>query len=113
VPPPDLEGRFEILKVHTRRMILGSDVDLRKLAEDTELFTGADLAGLCREVGTVALRENIHASVVFDRHFQIVKNSLKPALTAEAETKSWLCPFSFADMLLATAVLFSIYSFIY
>lgn len=83
MPPPDLEGRFEILKVLTRRMTLGSDVDLRKLAEDTELFTGADLAGLCREVGTVALRENMKASVVFDRHFQIAKNSLKPALTAE------------------------------
>ncbi|PNY18077.1 cell division control protein 48 b-like, partial [Trifolium pratense] len=84
VPPPDLEGRLEILNVHTRRMKLQSDVDLRKLAEDTELFTGAELAGLCREVGTAALRENIDASVVFDRHFQIVKNALNPSLTKEA-----------------------------
>lgn len=83
VPPPDLEGRFEILKVHTRGMNLGSDVDLRKLAEDTELFTGAELQGLCKEVGIVALRENIDASVVYDRHFKTAKNSLKPALTAE------------------------------
>jgi SpoVK/Ycf46/Vps4 family AAA+-type ATPase len=65
-------------------MKLQSDVDLRKLAEDTELFTGAELAGLCREVGTAALRENIDASVVFDRHFQIVKNALNPTLTKEA-----------------------------
>ncbi|GAU17827.1 hypothetical protein TSUD_329530 [Trifolium subterraneum] len=84
VPPPDLEGRLEILNVHTRRMKLQSDVDLRKLAEDTELFTGAELAGLCREVGTAALRENIDASVVFNRHFQIVKNALNPTLTKEA-----------------------------
>lgn len=83
VPPPDLEGRFEILKVHTRGMNLGSDVDLRKLAEDTELFTGAELQGLCKEVGIVALRENIDASVVYDHHFKTAKNSLKPALTAE------------------------------
>ncbi|XP_004493364.1 cell division control protein 48 homolog B [Cicer arietinum] len=83
VPPPDLEGRFEILNVHTSKMNLGSDVDLRRLAEDTELFTGAELKGLCNEAGIVALRENIHASVVCDRHFQIVKNSLKPALTTE------------------------------
>lgn len=83
MPPPDLEGRIEILNVHTRRMQLGSDVDLRRLAEDTEFFTGAELEGLCKEVGIVALRENMNATVVFDRHFQIVKNSLKPALTAD------------------------------
>ncbi|CAK8543033.1 unnamed protein product [Lathyrus sativus] len=83
VPPPDLEGRVEILNVHTRRMQLGGDVDLRRLAEDTEFFTGAELEGLCKEVGIVALRENMDATVVFDRHFQIVKNSLKPALTAD------------------------------
>ncbi|KAJ1433086.1 P-loop containing nucleoside triphosphate hydrolase [Sesbania bispinosa] len=81
VPPPDLEARYEILCIHTAKMNIGSDVDLRKLAEDTELFTGAELEGLCNEAGIVALREDISASYVFDRHFQIVKNSLKPALT--------------------------------
>ncbi|XP_060215099.1 cell division control protein 48 homolog B [Lycium barbarum] len=83
VPPPDLEARFEILCVHTRDMKLSNDVNLRQIAEDTELFTGAELEGLCREAGIVALRENISATVVCDRHFQIVKNSLKPALTEE------------------------------
>ncbi|XP_009628215.1 cell division control protein 48 homolog B isoform X1 [Nicotiana tomentosiformis] len=83
VPPPDLEARFEILCLHTRDMKLSDDVNLRQIAEDTELFTGAELEGLCREAGIVALRENILATVVCDRHFQIVKKSLKPALTAE------------------------------
>lgn len=64
-------------------MKLGSDVDLRKLAEDTELFTGAELEGLCKEVGVVALREDINATVVRERHFQIAKASLKPSLTVE------------------------------
>ncbi|XP_022149087.1 cell division control protein 48 homolog B [Momordica charantia] len=81
VPPPDLEARHEILCVHTRPMKIGSDVDLKKIAEDTELFTGAELEGLCREAGIVALREDITASVVCGRHFQTVKDSLKPALT--------------------------------
>lgn len=62
-------------------MKIGSDVDLRQIAEDTELFTGAELEGLCREAGIVALREDITASVVCGRHFQTVKDSLKPALT--------------------------------
>ncbi|XP_042498371.1 cell division control protein 48 homolog B [Macadamia integrifolia] len=81
VPPPDLEARYEILLVHTRNMKISDDVDLRQIAEDTELFTGAELEGLCREVGVVALREDISAALVCNRHFQIAKDSLKPALT--------------------------------
>ncbi|XP_057736841.1 cell division control protein 48 homolog B isoform X1 [Arachis stenosperma] len=88
VPPPDLEARYEILCVHTRNMKTASDVNLRRLAEDTELFTGAELEGLCREAGIVALREDISATVVCDRHFQIVKDSLNPALT-KAEIDSY------------------------
>ncbi|XP_049403920.1 cell division control protein 48 homolog B [Solanum stenotomum] len=83
VPPPDLDARFEVLSVHTRDMKLNNDVNLRQIAEDTELFTGAELEGLCREAGIVALRENISATVVSDRHFQTVKKSLRPALTKE------------------------------
>lgn len=83
MPPPDVEARLEILQVHTRSMRLGDDVDLRKIAEETDLFTGAELEGLCRESGTVSLRENIAASCVLDRHFQTAKKSLKPALTVE------------------------------
>ncbi|CAH8383385.1 unnamed protein product [Eruca vesicaria subsp. sativa] len=83
VPPPDVEARLEILQVHTRNMRLGDDVDLRKIAEETDLFTGAELEGLCRESGTVSLRENIAASGVFNRHFLTAKKSLKPALTVE------------------------------
>ncbi|KAL1337964.1 hypothetical protein HN51_032638 [Arachis hypogaea] len=88
VPPPDLEARYEILCVHTRNMKTASDVNLRRLAEDTELFTGAELEGLCREAGIVALREDISATVVCDRHFQIVKDSVNPALT-KAEINSY------------------------
>ncbi|KAJ0095303.1 hypothetical protein Patl1_16691 [Pistacia atlantica] len=83
VPPPDLEARYEILHVHTRNMKVGDDVDLRRIAEDTELFTGAELEGLCREAGIVALREDISATVVCNCHFLTVKESLKPALTRE------------------------------
>ncbi|XP_062111417.1 cell division control protein 48 homolog B isoform X1 [Humulus lupulus] len=83
VPPPDLEARYEILHVHTRKMSIADDVDLRSIAEGTELFTGAELEGLCREAGMVALREDISATVVCNHHFQTVKRSLKPALTKE------------------------------
>ena len=69
-------------------MKIGLDVDLRRIAGDTELFTGAELEDLCREAGIVALREDITATVVCDRHFQIVKDSLKPTLT-RAEIDSY------------------------
>lgn len=64
-------------------MQIAADVDLRRIAEDTELFTGAELEGLCMEAGIVALREDMSATAVCDRHFQTVKNSLKPSLTQE------------------------------
>ncbi|URE08825.1 Cell division control protein 48 [Musa troglodytarum] len=81
VPPPDAEGRFEILRIHTRHMKLGKDVDLREVAESTDLFTGADLEGLCREAGMVALREDMSADSVCNSHFQTARDSLRPSLT--------------------------------
>lgn len=83
MPPPDLEARYEILRVHTRNMKLANDVNLKQIAQETERFTGAELEGLCREAGIVALREDITATIIHSRHFQTVKKSLKPALTSQ------------------------------
>ncbi|MFI5378103.1 MAG: ATP-dependent zinc metalloprotease FtsH [Tepidisphaerales bacterium] len=49
VPLPDVKGRFEILKVHSRKVKLGSDVDLLRLAKATPGFSGADLAAVINE----------------------------------------------------------------
>lgn len=81
VPPPDIEGRNEILLIHTRQMKLGADVDLRRIAESTDLFTGADLKGLCCEAGMNALREDSTADTVYSRHFETAKESSRPSLT--------------------------------
>jgi len=53
---PDKRGRLEILQIHTRSMPLDKDVDLKKLAEITHGYTGADLAALSREAAMKALR---------------------------------------------------------
>jgi len=53
---PDRDARFEILQIHTRGMPLDDDVNLRKLADMTHGFVGADLAALAREAGMRALR---------------------------------------------------------
>lgn len=53
---PDKQGRHEILQIHTRGMPLAQDVDLKKLAEFSHGYTGADLASLCRESAMKSLR---------------------------------------------------------
>jgi len=53
---PDKKGRHEILQIHTRGMPLAKDVDLKKLTDMMHGYTGADLAGLCRETAMKALR---------------------------------------------------------
>ncbi|MBI4530717.1 MAG: CDC48 family AAA ATPase [Candidatus Latescibacteria bacterium] len=53
---PDKAGREEILQIHTRGMPLAGDVDLKRLAEITHGFVGADLAALCREAAMSCLR---------------------------------------------------------
>jgi cell division protease FtsH len=56
VHPPDQAGRAAILRVHTRRVPLGPDVDLEKLASSTPGMTGADLANLVNEAALLAAR---------------------------------------------------------
>jgi len=56
VHPPDHKGRVEILKVHTRAVPLGPDVELDKLASATPGMTGADLANLVNEAALLAAR---------------------------------------------------------
>jgi transitional endoplasmic reticulum ATPase len=57
IAPPDRNSRSEILKVHTANTPLDGDVDLDTLADDTEDFTGADLASVCNEAMIFAIRE--------------------------------------------------------
>ena len=56
--PPDLEGRFQILQVHTRGKPLDSEVDLRKIAKMTPGFSGADLANTLNEAALLAARHS-------------------------------------------------------
>jgi len=55
---PDINDREEILKIHTRDKALGSDVNLREIAERTPGFSGADLANLVNEAAILAARHN-------------------------------------------------------
>ena len=53
---PNTQARLQILKIHTRAMPMGPDVDLQEIANHSHGFVGADLEALCQEVGMIALR---------------------------------------------------------
>jgi len=55
---PDINGREGILKVHTKKIKLGNDVDLHKVAQRTVYFSGADLANVCNEAALLGARRN-------------------------------------------------------
>jgi cell division protease FtsH len=61
VPPPDIKGREEILKVHAKNKKLAPDVDLSLLARRTPGFVGADLENLCNEAALLAARRGKEA----------------------------------------------------
>lgn len=56
---PDPTGRLEILRIHTKNMKLGDDVDLEQIASETHGFVGADMASLCSEAAMQQIREKM------------------------------------------------------
>jgi len=57
VPLPDIKGRFEILKVHAKKVKMGPDADLHRLARVTPMFSGADLEAIINEAALAATME--------------------------------------------------------
>ncbi len=58
VDRPDINGREAILKIHSENVVLGPEVDLRKIAARTPGFVGADLANIINEAALLAARNN-------------------------------------------------------
>ena len=58
VPLPDVKGRLEILKVHAKKVTLGPDVNLERIARGTPMFSGADLAAIINEAAIGATMHN-------------------------------------------------------
>jgi cell division protease FtsH len=91
VPLPDVKGRLEILKVHTKKVPLGDDVDLEKIARGTPGFSGADLSNLVNEAALLAARRNSEKVYMID--FESAKDKVlmgverKSMVLSEAERK--------------------------
>ena len=74
VSRPDVRGREEILRVHTRKIPLAEDVDLSVLARGTPGFSGADLANMVNEAALSAARQNRKAVLQYD--FELAKDKV-------------------------------------
>jgi transitional endoplasmic reticulum ATPase len=91
VPPPDLEARKQIFKIHTRKTPMTDDVNLDEMARKTDGYTGADIASVANTAVMLALREHISKAKdpedakkrakglkVARRHFEEALQKIKP-----------------------------------
>jgi len=92
VPRPDIKGREEILRVHTRKVPIADDVDLSLIARGTPGFSGADLANLVNEAALWAARQNRKLVIMAD--FEMSKDKVlmgverKSMILSEEEKKT-------------------------
>src|SRR3981189_1870354 len=89
---PDVRGREEILRVHTRKIPLADDVELNVLARGPPGFSGADLANMVNEAALAAARQNRKAVLMYD--FEVAKDKVlmgverKSLLLSDGEKKN-------------------------
>lgn len=83
VGAPDVKGREEILRVHSKDKPLAEDVDLEQIARTTAGFTGADLENLLNEAAIIAAKEDR----LFIKHADINRAFVKVGIGAEKRSK--------------------------
>ena len=62
IPEPDLKARAAIFKIHLKKRPVSDDLDLEKLAEVTESYSGADIAAICKEAADIPLGEALRGA---------------------------------------------------
>ena len=90
VKEPDEEARLAIFKVHTKDMPLAKDVDLKKLAKNTEGYVGADIEAVCREAAMLTLRDNLEASEIPYKYFKEAVDKVKPGNDQEEQLVQYM-----------------------
>lgn len=85
VGEPDEETRLAIFKVHTKDMPLAKDVDLKKLAKNTEGYVGADIESVCREAAMLTLRKDLDAKEIPYKYFKEAIDKVKPGHNSNEE----------------------------
>ncbi|MBI0534755.1 AAA family ATPase [Roseomonas sp. KE2513] len=85
VPVPDEAGRLNILRIQTKEMPLGDDVNLEEVARRTQGHTGADLGDIVRRAGLLALRQNLETQVIGQAEFEKALGEGRASVTPEME----------------------------
>jgi len=99
---PDKDGRFEILRIHTKNMKLAPDVDLESVANGTHGFVGSDLNSLCQEAALQCIREKrdlidldadtidaevLEAMAITNDHFKYAQSKANPSSLRETHVE--------------------------
>jgi transitional endoplasmic reticulum ATPase len=98
VPPPDINSRLQIIKIHTKKKPLAQNISMDKLARETEGYTGADIASLASAAVMLALREHvsryeepkqadshIQELKIHMKHFEEAMKKIRPLSTQELD----------------------------
>jgi transitional endoplasmic reticulum ATPase len=80
VPRPDAQGRRHIFEIHTKKKPLAKDIDLSKLVEITDGYTGAEIAAVCNRAAITALKEYINGQVKTVKDIKISQQDLVDAV---------------------------------
>jgi len=81
VPKPDAKGRKHILEIHTKKKPLDADVDLTKIVEITDGYSGAELAAVCNRAAIAALRRHVSGKTKSVKEIKITQQDLVDAAT--------------------------------
>ena len=82
-PVPDVESRRKIFQVHLKKVPLADDINLEELIGQTENYTGADIAAVVRKAGRLALREDMLADKIGQKHFLAALQEIGPSVTPD------------------------------
>ena len=81
VNAPEEAGRLNIFNIHTEKMPITKDVNIKDLAKKTTGYTGADIEAVIREAAILSLRESIDSKEVRKKHFDEALKKIKPSVT--------------------------------
>ncbi|MGV8174831.1 MAG: CDC48 family AAA ATPase [Methanothrix sp.] len=82
-PVPDGEARRKIFQVHLKKAPLADDISVDELIAQTDQYTGADIAAVVRKAGRLALREDMAAEKIAQRHFLAALQEIGPSVTPD------------------------------
>ncbi|MCK5402497.1 CDC48 family AAA ATPase [Candidatus Bathyarchaeota archaeon] len=84
VPAPNIESRLEILKIYTKEMPLGKEIDFSYIQKNTKGYSGADLRAICNEAAMNAMRQRKQTVSMDD--FKKAMETIAPTISKDVET---------------------------